>query len=47
MTTLLDRGSLARLLVEDVSGALDVSQAMLLLADGHDLVAAGSSTPAS
>jgi signal transduction histidine kinase len=36
---MLDRGSLARLLVEDVSRALKASQAAVLLADGHDLVA--------
>ena len=47
MAALLDRGSLARLLVEDVSGALDVSPAMVLLADGHDLVAADGTAQAT
>jgi signal transduction histidine kinase len=47
MAALLDRGSLARLLVEDVSAALDASQATVLLADGHDLVALDGSTLAT
>ena len=41
MAGLLDRGALARLLAEEVSGALGVSRASVLLADGHDLAAAG------
>ena len=39
MAALLDRGALARLLAEDVSGALNASRATVLLAEGHDLVA--------
>ncbi|MGD9048097.1 MAG: GAF domain-containing sensor histidine kinase [Anaerolineae bacterium] len=38
MAALMDRGSLAQFLVEDVSGALDALQGTVLLADGHDLV---------
>ena len=41
MAGLLDREALARLLAEEVSGALDASRASVLLADGHDLVATG------
>lgn len=41
MAGLLDRDALARLLAEEVSGALGVSRASVLLADGHDLAAAG------
>jgi signal transduction histidine kinase len=40
MAALLDRGALARLLAEDVSGSLDASRATVLLAEGHDLIAA-------
>ena len=40
MAGLLDREALARLLAEEVSAALDASRASILLADGHDLVAA-------
>ena len=39
MAALMDREALARLLVEAVSGSLDASRAMVLLAEGHDLVA--------
>jgi signal transduction histidine kinase len=39
MAALLDREALARLLAEEVSGSLDASRAMVLLAEGHDLVA--------
>ena len=41
MAGLLDREALARLLAEEVSGALDARRASVLLADGHDLVATG------
>jgi two-component system, NarL family, sensor kinase len=41
MAGLLDREALARLLAEEVPGALDASRASVLLADGHDLVATG------
>ena len=39
MAALLDGEALGRLLAEDVSGALDVSRATVLLGDGRDLVA--------
>lgn len=39
MAALLDREALGRLLVEDVSAALDVSRATALLANGRNLVA--------
>jgi hypothetical protein len=39
----LDRRALARLLSEDVPGALDGSRAMVLLADGHELAATDGS----
>jgi signal transduction histidine kinase len=39
MAALLDREALARLLAEEISGSLDASRAMVLLAEGHDLVA--------
>ena len=38
MAALLDREVLASLLVEEVSGSLDASRAMVLLAEGRDLV---------
>jgi signal transduction histidine kinase len=38
MAALLDREALARLLAVEVPGALTVSRAMVLLADGHDLM---------
>jgi signal transduction histidine kinase len=41
MAALLDREALAQLLAEEVSQALDVSRAAVLLTDGHDLVAIG------
>ena len=40
MATLLDRQALARLLAGDVFSALDASHAVVLLAEGHNLVAA-------
>ena len=46
MAALLDREALARLLMEEVSGSLDASRAMVLLAEGHDLVAMGGSSQA-
>ena len=39
MAALLDRRALARLLAEDVSGALNASRATILLAEGHNLAA--------
>ena len=39
MAALLDREAVAHLLAEEVPRALDVSRAMVLLAEGHDLVA--------
>jgi signal transduction histidine kinase/DNA-binding NarL/FixJ family response regulator len=39
MAALMDREALARLLAVEVPGALDVSRAMVLLVEGHDLVA--------
>ena len=39
MAALLDREAVARLLAEEASGALDASRAMVLLVEGHDLVA--------
>ena len=45
MAALLDREALARLLAEDVSGALDASRATVLLADNHNLVTMGKADP--
>lgn len=42
MAGLLDREALARLLSTDVSGALEAKQAVVLLVEGHDLVAVGT-----
>jgi signal transduction histidine kinase len=39
MAGLLDRETIGRLLAADVSGALDVSQAVVLLPEGHELAA--------
>jgi signal transduction histidine kinase len=39
MAALLDRGALARLLADDVPGALGAARAAVLLAERHDLVA--------
>ena len=47
MATLLDRAALARLLCEEVSASLDASRAVVLLAEGHDLVTPEISTPAA
>jgi signal transduction histidine kinase len=47
MAALLDRQALARLLAEDVPGALDASRATVLLAEGHDLVAMDETSPSS
>jgi len=39
MAALLDREAVAHLLAEEASGSLDASRAVVLLAEGHDLVA--------
>jgi signal transduction histidine kinase len=46
MAALLDQETLARLLAEEVSGSLDASRAVVLLAEGHDLVAVAGSSQA-
>jgi len=43
MAALLDREALARLLTEEVSGSLEVSRSVMLLAEDHELVEVGSS----
>jgi len=43
MAGLLDRDAIGRLLSVDLAGALDVSQSVVLLAEGRDLVAADKS----
>jgi signal transduction histidine kinase len=47
MAALVDQEALVRLLVADVSRSLDASRAAVLLADGHDLVAADETAQAS
>jgi signal transduction histidine kinase len=44
MAGLLDREAIGRLLAVDVPGALDVSRAVMLLSEGHHLVATGDVT---
>ena len=44
MAGLLDREAIGRLLAVDVPGALDVSRAVVLLSEGHNLVATGDVT---
>ena len=41
MASLLDRRALAQLLAVEVPGAMDVTEAVVLLSEGHDLVATG------
>jgi len=45
MTSLLDREAIGRLLTGDVPAALHVSQAMVLLSEGHELVAKDGAAP--
>jgi signal transduction histidine kinase len=47
MASLLDRRALAQLLAVEVPGAIDVTEAVVLLSEGHDLVATGDGGPSS
>lgn len=44
MATLLDRAAVARLLADEVSASVGASRTVVLLAEGHDLVAAVNAT---